>query len=28
VQQAILDSRLEWGVRDDKTGELVDYGKS
>jgi len=28
VQQAILDSRLEWGVRDDKTGKLVDYGKS
>ncbi|WP_392562704.1 hypothetical protein RHO12_04260 [Orbus sturtevantii] len=28
VQQAILDSRLEWGVRDDKTGKLVDYGNS
>ena len=26
VQQAILDSRLEWGVRDEKTGKLVDYG--
>ena len=26
VQQAILDSRLEWGVRDDKTGKKVDYG--
>lgn len=25
-QQAILDSRLEWGVRDEKTGKLVDYG--
>ena len=26
VQQAILESRLEWGVRDEKTGKLVDYG--
>ena len=28
VQQAILDSRLEWGVRDEKTGKRVDYGNS
>ncbi|OCG31398.1 hypothetical protein A9G33_05485 [Gilliamella sp. Choc3-5] len=28
VQQALLDSRLEWSVRDEKTGKLVDYGNS
>ena len=28
VQQAILESRLEWGVRDEKTGKWVDYGNS
>ncbi|OCG23237.1 hypothetical protein A9G45_00885 [Gilliamella sp. HK2] len=28
VQQALLDSRLEWGVRDENTGKRVDYGNS
>lgn len=28
VQQAILDNRSEWGVRDDKTGKYIDYGNS
>ncbi|WP_176701715.1 hypothetical protein [Gilliamella sp. Occ3-1] len=28
VQRAILDNRSEWGVRDEKTEKLVDYGNS
>ncbi|OCG10921.1 hypothetical protein A9G24_02015 [Gilliamella sp. App6-5] len=27
VQKAILDSSQEWGVIDDETGELIDYGQ-
>jgi hypothetical protein len=26
VQKAILDNSQEWGVIDDETGELIDYG--
>ncbi|OCG22359.1 hypothetical protein A9G22_08035 [Gilliamella sp. App2-1] len=26
-QKAILDNSQEWGVIDDETGELIDYGQ-